>query len=57
MSALRRPVLHLDISTPQGTEVQLDLSEQQEPLLLLGFSTLHMSVLCKSSQIMTISKL
>ncbi len=30
MSALRRPVLHLDVSTPQGTEVHLDLSEQQE---------------------------
>jgi hypothetical protein len=41
MSALRRPVLHLDVSSPQGTEMHLDLSEQQEPLLLLGFYTLR----------------
>ncbi len=41
VSTLERPVLHFAVSTPQGLELQLDLSVQQEPLLLLDVSTLQ----------------
>jgi hypothetical protein len=34
-------VLHLDLSTPQGYELHLYVSRQQEPFLLLDLSTLQ----------------
>jgi hypothetical protein len=39
LSTLRRPVLHLDVYTQQGTELHLDTPGQQEPMLLPGMST------------------
>ncbi len=44
-SYLQRSVQHLDMSmsTPQGSELHLDLSGKQEPVLFLGLScTMYM---------------
>ncbi len=42
-STLQRPVLHLEVSTPQGPEQHLDVSGQ--PLLLLDLYSLQEPVL------------
>jgi hypothetical protein len=49
VSALQRPVLFLEVSTPQGPELHLDVSALQQHVLLLELSTsqgpdLHLDV-------------
>jgi hypothetical protein len=39
VSALQRPVLLLEVSTPQGLELHLNVSAQQRLVLLLKVST------------------
>jgi len=39
VSTLQRPVLILELSTPQGPELHLDVSTIQMPVLLLGVFT------------------
>jgi hypothetical protein len=46
---LQRPVLHLEVSTPQRLELHLDLSTLQRPVLLLEVSTLQWLVLVPDS--------
>jgi hypothetical protein len=39
VSALQRPVLLLEMSTPQGPELHMNMSALQKPVLLLEVST------------------
>ncbi len=56
VSTLLRPVLNLDVLTPQGPELNLDLSGQHELVLFLNETTpqgpeLHLNVTCLTTEI------
>ncbi len=45
-TTLQRPLLHLDVSTPQGPELHLDVSTPQRPLLHLEVSVQQSLEVC-----------